>query len=408
MKPEPIFNEISSRLSFFFPEGAFVYINLTDTDSGLLRFQHRSKLQAMLVKSKMSLAFPPDVEGDILNMTQSDEAYWEYHFPGLRHLHHRKQGIIIQELLRGIDVKVAGQLILRKLNLPVLQRHYLLFFSKGQTWCCDAPQFQSEEAMVQLMVEIAGTGFNHWKYPYGDRHTANYSRGHQTDLLREHGSLPNMLLNAFRDDFSRFQDGEAEADTDVDAQAMLSDPEVLRVLEMIRQTETERGFYKIIRGLLTELVMQQSPDAAQLAPDMSRMIASGMHHRMRMAVNVYENTLYFWEVDIAVPLQPLDFAVYRLFLNHPEGIIMRERQAYLDEMRGLYRAVRSFEDEARMEEILRPMFVLSEDSGSMMQCISRIKARFRSRMDEVHMMPYIIHGKRNQPYRIACDRTLVR
>ena len=406
MKPEPIFNKISSRLSFFFPEGAFVYINLTDTDSGLLRFHHRSKLQALLGKSKMSLAFPPDVEGDILNMTRSDEAYWEYHFPGLRHLHHRKQGIIIQELLRGVDIKVAGQLILRKLNLPVQQRHYLLFFSEGQTWCCDAPQLQSEGAMVQLMEEIAVTGFNRWKNPYTDRPEADYSLSPQTDLQREHGNLPDILLKAFRDDFSQFQDGEG--DTDVDAQAMLRDPDVLRVMEMIRQTETERGFYKIIRGLLTELVMQQSPVAGQLAPAMSRMIASGMHDRMHMAVNTYENTLHFWEVDIAVPLQPLDFAVYRLFLNHPEGILMRERQSYLDEMRGLYRAVRSFEDEARMEEILRPMFVLSEDSGSMMQCISRIKARFRSQMDEVHMMPYIIHGKRNQHYRIDCDRNLVR
>lgn len=406
MIPQPLFKQISDRLNFLFPPNSFVYINLSAASNGQLPRNRRFSLCEQIEQRGISLAFPPDLENGTLDLSHTDEAYWAYHFPGLKHLHRRKQGILVGELLRGVDLKMAGQLMLRKLNVPANKEHYLLYFGHDGAWCCTEPEFQTEVNMTNLMIHVSHTGIIPWIYI---KPVANYSSSMEEPVNAsqgfDSGGTRFKLLQLFGRQFRQIQEDDPDFEK-WDDQALLQDPDVLNTLQALQQTETEKGFFKIIRGLLQEVYEDMPQAARMLMPALADVIQESKQRPFRLSINTYHNRIDFPEVDVYVPLQPLDFALYRLFFNHPKGFRLSERQRYLDEMRSIYRGVTGNNDDL-INAVLEPMFVLSKDNGSMNQAISRIKARFRSRMSEWNIQPYIISGARNQPYRIACDRNFM-
>ena len=402
MTRQPIFEEISDRLNFLFPPNSFVYINLSPDSNGRLPTGMRFALCEQLEQRGMSLAFPPDLDNDMLDLSQTDEDYWTYHFPGLKSLHRRKQGILVGELLRGVNLQLAGHLILRKLNIDAVQNHYLLYFGYEGTWCCSHSEFQTEEAMCTLMLQVAQSGFP--SLPELNYHT-------KIDNEQSFNAAPDIADNG-QNWLRKLRDkifgspGFREPGVDYDKQAILEDEDVLRTLLAIQRTETEKGFYKVIRALLQEVYNQ--PQAGEmLIPELGQIMLEAESRPFRLQINGFRNSIDFVEIDTFVQLKPLDFSLYRLFYNHPDGFRLSERPQYLDEMRNIYRGVTGIEDQNRINSILEPMFILSRDNGSMNQSISRIKARFRSRMDVRLIQPYIISGEKNRPYRIACDRNLM-
>ncbi len=412
MIPRPVFKNVSERLNFLFPPDSFVYINLSAGSSGRLPSARRFSLCEQIEQRGMSLAFPPDLDNDTLDLSKTDEDYWTYHFPGLKHLHRRKQGILVGELLHGVDLKMAGLLILRKLNIPADKEHYLLYFGRSGAWCCTEPEFQTEVNMTNLMIHVSHTGIIPWIYtePVANyKPAANYSSSMEEPAKASQGfdytGTRFKLLQLFGRQFRQIQEDDPDFEK-WDDQALLQDPDVLNTLRALQQTETEKGFFKIIRGLLQEVYEDMPHAARMLMPGLADVILESKQRPFRLSINTYHNRIDFPEVDVYVPLQPLDFALYRLFFNHPKGFRLSERQRYLDEMRTIYRGVTGNNDD-QINAVLEPMFVLSKDNGSMNQAISRIKARFRSRMSEWNIQPYIISGARNQPYRIACDRNFM-
>ncbi len=403
MIPSRVFKNVSDRLNFLFPPDSFVYINLSAESTGRLPANRRFSLCEQLEQRGLSLAFPPDLENDTLDLSRSDEDYWTYHFPGLKNLHRRKQGILVGELLRGVDLKMAGLLILRKLNIPANQEHYLLYFGHDGAWCCNESEFQSEVNMTNLMIHVSHTGIFPWIY--NERNLAvSYSMNESAEESYNAKSSGTRLklLQLFGLQFKQQQEEDPDFEQ-WDRQALLQDQDVLNTLQALQQTETEKGFFKIIRGLLQEVYYEMPNEAYRMAPYLANIIGQDREEPHRLRINPFNNSVDFPELDIVIPLKKLDFALYRLFYNHPKGFRLSERQRYLDEMRVLYRNVTG-NDDTQINAVLEPMFILSKDNGSMNQAISRIKARFRSRMSEWNIKPYIISGGRNQPYRIACDR----
>ena len=394
MIPQPVFEKISDRLNFLFPPNSFVYINLSPESNGRLPSGMRFALCEQLEQRGMSLAFPPDLDNDMLDLSQTDEDYWTYHFPGLKSLHRRKQGILVGELLRGVNLQLAGHLILRKLNIDAVQNHYLLYFGYEGTWCCSHREFQTEEAMCKLMLQVSRGGIDLW---IPQIQQAYFSE--EPDRAANFSGQNRSWLQNLRDTILGSTDFPEPA-VDYDKQAILEDPEVLQTLQAIQQTETEKGFYKVVRALLLEVY--HHPQAGEmLIPVLGQIMLEAERRPFRLSINSFRNSIDFEEIDTFVKLKPLDFSLYRLFYNHPNGFKLSERPQYLDEMRNIYRGVTGIEDQNRINSILEPMFILSKDNGSMNQSISRIKARFRSRMDVSLIQPYIISGERNRPYRIA-------
>jgi hypothetical protein len=255
--------------------------------------------------------------------------------------------------------------------------------------------------MCNLMLQVAQSGIP--SLPEPNYHTKIDNESFKTAPdIADNGQnwLSNLRERIFGSPDFR------EPAVDYDKQAILEDEDVLRTLLAIQRTETEKGFYKVIRALLQEVYNQ--PQAGEmLIPELGQIMLEAELRPFRLQINGFRNSIDFDEIDTYIPLQPLDFSLYRLFYNHPDGFRLSERPQYLEEMRNIYRGVTGIEDQNRINSILEPMFILSKDNGSMNQSISRIKARFRSRMDEKLIQPYIISGERNRPYRIACDRNLM-
>lgn len=109
--------------------------------------------------------------------------------------------------------------------------------------------------------------------------------------------------------------------------------------------------------------------------------------------------------NIEVRLRPLEKALYRLFLNHPEGIRRIELPTFRQELYGIYSMLTNSDD--RSVRLQRVDEMVSTLSNSAEEKISRIKRVFTEALGEDLARHYYISGERGEAYRIPVDRGLV-
>ena len=99
-------------------------------------------------------------------------------------------------------------------------------------------------------------------------------------------------------------------------------------------------------------------------------------------------------------------AVYFLFLNHPEGIILQRLEDYHRELVNYYcQTSNKKELTPRMVESIKLMEVY--DSHTLNPILSKIKSAFFSEFDEHLAKYYIITGKAGGLYKIELDNRLI-
>lgn len=107
-----------------------------------------------------------------------------------------------------------------------------------------------------------------------------------------------------------------------------------------------------------------------------------------------------------VEMGPLYKAVYFLFLNHPEGIVLKHLEEYHRELVNYY-----LQTSQRKE--LTPRMIDSINSleypgnNSINYTLSRIKQYFKCTIDEHLAKNYYIVGRPGEPYKIALDNIIV-
>ncbi len=107
-----------------------------------------------------------------------------------------------------------------------------------------------------------------------------------------------------------------------------------------------------------------------------------------------------------VEISPLYKAVYFLFLNHPEGIVLQRLEDYHRELANYYRQTTGRDElTPRMQESIRKMEVYGNNALNI--ALTKIKIAFCLAFDERLAKQYIIKGRQGQPYKIALDRNLV-
>lgn len=113
---------------------------------------------------------------------------------------------------------------------------------------------------------------------------------------------------------------------------------------------------------------------------------------------------HYNEVEVEMPA--LCRAIYILFLSHPEGIALRNIADYRTELEHIYSLVMPGRDDTRarrtLDNLCDPM------SNTLNEYISKIKRCIATCIinDEL-ARHYCISGKRNEPYRIDLDTSLV-
>ena len=109
--------------------------------------------------------------------------------------------------------------------------------------------------------------------------------------------------------------------------------------------------------------------------------------------------------NIEVKLRPLEKALYRLFLNHPQGIRRIELPNHRAELLEIYGRLSNSDERGVMVRRIDDMVSILNNSAE--EKISRIKRVFIEVLGEDLASHYYISGERGEAYRIPMDRSFL-
>ena len=234
-----------------------------------------------------------------------------------------------------------------------------------------------------------------------DNHGAKYTKGHyfhlnegsDEEIIAQLKSIVRKVHShychaALYDSFGDVS--IKEGTTDDYADEMFSwvnqDPEVAIIIKEIRDKVNalrERGMAeKLIRKLI------------QIEPKLSHLVVT---KEMRIILPDYNNT--------EITMEPINKAVFLLFLRHPEGIIFKHLPDYRKELAEIYQKIKPFGLNERalrsIEDVTNPCL------NSINEKCARIRGAFISQFDESLAKHYYIDGERGEAKKIALPRDLV-
>ena len=154
------------------------------------------------------------------------------------------------------------------------------------------------------------------------------------------------------------------------------------IRERVKKLE-QRG---ISRKILMELFTEK--------PKLSRLVIT---KDMRIVLPDYNN--------MEIKMEPINKAVFLLFLRHPEGIVFKHLPNYRKELAAIYQKIKplGLNDRAlqSIEDVTNPFL------NSINEKCARIRGSFISQFDENLAKHYFIYGRRGEPKKIDLPRDLV-
>ena len=109
--------------------------------------------------------------------------------------------------------------------------------------------------------------------------------------------------------------------------------------------------------------------------------------------------------DMEIQMEPMNKAVFLLFLNHPEGIIFKHLPDYREELAEIYQKIKPYGLNERsirsIEDVTNPCL------NSINEKCARIRGSFISQFDESLAKHYYITGERGEAKKITLPRDLV-
>lgn len=234
-----------------------------------------------------------------------------------------------------------------------------------------------------------------------DNHGAKYTKGHyfhlnegsdeeiiaQLDkIVREvHSHYCRAALYSTASK-AEIEEGSSEDYADEMFGWVNQDPEVALIVKEIRDKVNalrERGMAeKLIRKII------------QIEPKLSRLVIT---KDMRILLPDYNN--------MEITMEPINRAVFFLFLRHPEGIFFKHLPDYRKELAEIYQMIKplGLNDRAirSIEDVTNPCL------NSINEKCARIRGAFISQFDEDIAKYYYVNGWRGEAKKIALPRNLV-
>ena len=389
MNLNELMRPVSNRLQVFFPPKSFVLIDLKPGSSGKGGFADREWIDYDLKRLGYQFAYPPNLEGlnrsrdEIYILEQNSEAYWEYFFPGLRSIHRRKSGILISTLINGINYRQAGELILRKLNIDHNNKAHLLLFEDGKTLHYAGDEVQDPDYLAKLMLNHAHTNL---RISRGEENKSNKPAGYR------------YLNHIFFKQLGLENNGDFDLSAVGEDQAFFQDEDVVKTLTLIKETENQFGFYKILRYLIQQQISNTGA-TLPLNPELNKWVTLTNVQRAPELYD-YGKSITFHHLEISIRLQPLDYAIYKLYWNNPDGIELKNLYLHRDELKNLYQNVSASLNMQQINQTIDDLLKPTDFNSRMNQALSRIKARFKAQTPEEFFTNYIIKGPRGGVYKI--------
>ena len=169
-------------------------------------------------------------------------------------------------------------------------------------------------------------------------------------------------------------------------------PEIQRLLDTVKLLKLERGLNDLIGIILKnyakELQLTNEQKGLQLTYGQFRRIGDPIES---IRFN-FEGQLFLG--DKKVQMTPICRSVYRLFLNHHEGIELRNMGNYHEELHNIYRNIATHTDSETI--ISRVKLLCNPLDNSINEKISTINKAFKNLLGENYCMPYQILGVRGE------------
>lgn len=234
-----------------------------------------------------------------------------------------------------------------------------------------------------------------------DNHGAKYTKGHYFHL--DEGSDEEIIaqLNKIvREVHSHYSFGALynksskpnieEGSTEDYADELFCwvnyNPEVAIIVKEIRNKVNELRERGMAEKLIRKLI--------QIEPKLSRLVVT---KDMRIILPDYNN--------MEIAMEPINKAVFLLFLKHPEGIVFKCLPDYRKELAEIYQKIKPFglNDRAiqSIEDVTNPCL------NSINEKCARIRGAFISQFDEDLAKHYYINGWRGEAKKIDLPRDLV-
>ena len=234
-----------------------------------------------------------------------------------------------------------------------------------------------------------------------DNHGAKYTKGHYFHLNEGNDEeIITQLDKIVREVHSHYcraalystaskaeiEEGSSEDYADEMFGWVNQDPEVALIVKEIRDKVNalrERGMAeKLIRKII------------QIEPKLSRLVIT---KDMRILLPDYNN--------MEITMEPINRAVFFLFLRHPEGIFFKHLPDYRKELAEIYQMIKplGLNDRAirSIEDVTNPCL------NSINEKCARIRGAFISQFDEDIAKYYYVNGWRGEAKKIALPRNLV-
>ena len=109
------------------------------------------------------------------------------------------------------------------------------------------------------------------------------------------------------------------------------------------------------------------------------------------------------DYNVEVQMPPMVKAVYFLFLNHPEGIRLKEIADYTKELFNYYKQLQTKISEPKMHVTIAQM--CNPENNKLNEALSRIRYAFCERFDEHLAKNYYVSGTAGEPYCVPFDQT---
>lgn len=167
----------------------------------------------------------------------------------------------------------------------------------------------------------------------------------------------------------------------------IRDEEITETLEDLQRKVENLRMKGLSLGIIIEFILNDEPISKLRVTD-----------DLRIILPDYKNL----EVKLSAKYK----AVYFLFLNHPEGIVLQRLEEYHSELINYYRQTSGGKDlTPKMIESIKKMEVYGNNDINIV--LSKIKYTFINTFDEHLSRHYIITGKAGEAYKIPLDQKLI-
>lgn len=212
--------------------------------------------------------------------------------------------------------------------------------------------------------------------------------GDDESIMRQlHESAKHLFESTFGGLFYTIKPEKIPDEGSTDKYADLAfNTEMNKLVDEVRERVKQLEQLGISRKMLFNIIKEQ--------PKLSRMVITKDY---RIILPDYH--------DMEIKMEPLNKAVYLLFLSHPKGIRFKSLPSYRKELRKIYQAIKPNGMSERMlksiDDVTNPCL------NSINEKCARIRGAFISQFDDELASHYYILGSSGEPKSISLPRDMV-